>query len=219
MGLTDAWQYELAAMLCLVGCIALPEEIFEKAYGGQDLSRAEDETFHAHPDVAARLLSNIPRLETVAEMIGKQQMPDLATTEQARQGARMLHLALELDRKIYRNTDCRSAVYQLSVSGEFDGRMLHSLDNYAPTKAVFETRQLLLRELRPYMVLDEDVPALKTKLMILKEGVVLTPVWIEHMRGILPGLAGQDEYAFEVPTLSGIRKSMEGSVKAQEKKP
>src|SRR5258705_3079838 len=31
IGLRDAWQYELAAMLCLVGCIVLPDEIFEKA--------------------------------------------------------------------------------------------------------------------------------------------------------------------------------------------
>jgi response regulator RpfG family c-di-GMP phosphodiesterase len=29
MGLEDAWQYEVAAMLCLVGCVALPDEIFQ----------------------------------------------------------------------------------------------------------------------------------------------------------------------------------------------
>ena len=75
MELRDAWQYELAAMLCLVGCIVLPNELFEKAYGGQDLSPDEDRTFRAHPEVAASLLSNIPRLEVVAEMIRGQQTP------------------------------------------------------------------------------------------------------------------------------------------------
>ena len=28
----DSWQYELAAHLCLLGCIMIPNEIFEKAY-------------------------------------------------------------------------------------------------------------------------------------------------------------------------------------------
>ena len=101
MGLRDAWQYELAAMLCLVGCIVLPGELFEKAYGGQDLSPDEDQTFRAHPEVAASLLSNIPRLEVVAEMIRRQQTPDLSTMEQSREGAHMLQLALELDRSLY----------------------------------------------------------------------------------------------------------------------
>ncbi len=213
IGIADAWQYELAAMLCLVGCISLPDEIFEKAYGGQDLSREEDETFRTHPDVAARLLSNIPRLETVAEMIGKQQIPDSAM-QPARQGARMLQLALELDRKIYQNTDCRSAVGQLRSSGQFDNRMLQALGNYAPTKAVFETRQLLMRELRPYMVLDEDIVALKTKLLILKEGVVLTPVWIERLGNFARTSGLQERIRVRVPSLAGVRKSFEGSVKA-----
>jgi hypothetical protein len=213
LALPDAWQYELAAMLCLVGCIALPDEIFERAYGGQDLSAEEEETFRSHPEVAARLLANIPRLETVAEMIGKQQTPDRCTMEPAKQGARMLFLALELDRKIYRNTDCRSAVGQLRKTGQFDGRMLQALDHYAPTRAVFETRQLLIRELRPYMVLDEDISAIKTKLLILKEGVMLTPMWIERLGNFARTSGIQERIRVRVPTLSGVRKMFEVPVK------
>ena len=76
MGIKDPWQYELAATLCLVGCIALPDEVFERAYCGQDLSPDEDRMFRAHPERAARLLSNIPRLEVVAEIIRGQQGPE-----------------------------------------------------------------------------------------------------------------------------------------------
>jgi response regulator RpfG family c-di-GMP phosphodiesterase len=65
----DSWQYQLAATLCLVGCITLPEDVFERAYLGQDLSPDEDRMYRAHPERAARLLSNIPRLEPVVEMI------------------------------------------------------------------------------------------------------------------------------------------------------
>jgi CheY-like chemotaxis protein len=36
--LRDPWEYELAGTLCLLGCIALPEEVFEKAYSRLALS-------------------------------------------------------------------------------------------------------------------------------------------------------------------------------------
>ena len=32
MGLDEPWQYELAATLCLIGCVALPADAFERAF-------------------------------------------------------------------------------------------------------------------------------------------------------------------------------------------
>jgi hypothetical protein len=66
---------------------------FEKAYGGQDLSPDEDQAFRAHPNVAASLLSNIPRLEVVAEIIRRQQTPDLSTMEQCEFAASLRELS------------------------------------------------------------------------------------------------------------------------------
>src|SRR5579872_3101043 len=54
MGITDAWQYELAASLCFLGCVALPDEVFERAYSGQNLSPDEDRMFRDHPESAGR---------------------------------------------------------------------------------------------------------------------------------------------------------------------
>jgi hypothetical protein len=31
MQLADAWQYQLAANLCLVGCLTLPDRVFSNA--------------------------------------------------------------------------------------------------------------------------------------------------------------------------------------------
>ena len=66
--------------------------------------------FEAHPERAATLLSNVPRLEVVAEMIRNRQKPetDLPVAAPATQGARVLRLAIELDRKIYAGVDCRA---------------------------------------------------------------------------------------------------------------
>jgi response regulator RpfG family c-di-GMP phosphodiesterase/ribosomal protein L17 len=206
--LKEAWQYELAAMLCLVGCIVLPNEIFEKAYGGQDLSPEEDQIFRDHPESAARLLSNIPRLEAVAEMIRGQLRPDaeLSLTEPARQGAHMLHLALELDRKIYQDIDCRSAIAQLRGLGRFNGSMLDALDNYTPTKVEFEVRQLMIRELRTSMVVDEDIVTTKTKTLVFKEGMVLTYTWIERLGNFARTQGLQERIRVRIPRLANIGK-------------
>ena len=206
--LKEAWQYELAAMLCLVGCIVLPNEIFEKAYGGQDLSPEEDQIFRDHPESAARLLSNIPRLEAVAEMIRGQLRPDaeLSLTEPARQGAHMLHLALELDRKIYQDIDCRSAIAQLRGLGRFNGSMLDALDNYTPTKVEFEVRQLMIRELRASMVVDEDIVTTKTKTLVFKEGMVLTYTWIERLGNFARTQGLQERIRVRIPRLANIGK-------------
>jgi hypothetical protein len=86
--------------------------------------------FEAHPERAATLLWNVPRLEVVAEMIRNQQKPETEppVAAPATQGARVLRLAIELDRKIYAGADCRIALAWISTennSPKFrrDGRL------------------------------------------------------------------------------------------------
>src|SRR5450432_688512 len=117
MGLEYALQYEIAATLCLVGCITLPDDVFERCYAGESPSSEEEQMFRTHPGTAARQLLNIPRLEAVAEMIRHQQVPegDPPVSEPVRAGARMLHLALELDRMVVRGASFRSALEHLKM--------------------------------------------------------------------------------------------------------
>jgi hypothetical protein len=151
--------------------------------------------FRGHPDTAARQLLNIPRLEAVAEMIRHQQAPEgnPPVSEPIRAGSRMLHLALELDRRVSRGASFRSALEHLKMSpAQFDGRMLDALANYSPPPAEFELRLVPIRELRAGMVLEKDVLSSSGNLLILKEGTVLTETWIERLgnfakvRGVAP---------------------------------
>src|SRR5205085_8571804 len=73
LGFEEVWQFELAAKLCLIGCIALPIETFERAYVCESVSPDEKRMFREHPENGAQLLADIPRLENVAEMIQQQQ--------------------------------------------------------------------------------------------------------------------------------------------------
>jgi CheY-like chemotaxis protein len=184
MGLDNPWQYEIAATLCLVGCITLPDDVFERCYAGENPSSDEEQMFRTHPDTAARQLLNIPRLEAVAEMIRHQQAPEgnPSVSEPVRAGARMLHLALELDRRVSRGAPFRSVLEHLKTSpAGFDRRMLDALASYSPATKEFERRSVPIHELRAGMVLEKDVLSSSGNVIILKEGTVLTETWIERL--------------------------------------
>ncbi len=192
----DAWQYELAATLCLLGCVAVPDEVFEKAYCGQNLSPDEDRIFRAHPDRAARLLSNIPRLEAVIEIIRGQQKP----------GATVLHIALELDQRIYRGVASEAALAELKSSRRFDSRMLDALEGYTSPQAEFEARRLPIRGLRAGMVIEDDVLSKDGNLLILKAGTVLNDTWIERLENFAKTRGAHEMIGVRIPRPAVVGK-------------
>jgi CheY-like chemotaxis protein len=208
MGLGESWQYELAATLCLLGCISLPDEIFERAYCGQALSPDEDRMFRAHPESAARLLSRIPRLEVVAEIIRGQHRPEEGpgSKEESKQGALILHLALELDRRIYRGDSPSGAIAELRRLSRFDEPMLDALGSYAPAQAEFDVRRLPIRELRSGMILESDVLSTDSNLLIFKKGTTLTETWIERLVNFAKAPGLQEPVEVRVPRLAGARR-------------
>jgi CheY-like chemotaxis protein len=208
MEIGDPWQYELAATLCLVGCIAMPDEVFERAYCGQELSIEEDEMFRAHPDNTAQLLSDIPWLEVVAEIIRLQHTPDIdpGVPERSRQGVHLLQLAMELDRRIYQGVASISAIAELKSSGRFDGAMLNALQGYTPFRAEFDVRRLPIRDLRGGMVLDKDVLSKDGNLLFIKEGTVLTEIWIERLENFAKAGSACELLDVRIPRLAGARK-------------
>jgi response regulator RpfG family c-di-GMP phosphodiesterase len=213
MASADPWQYDLAARLCLVGCMALPEEVFEKAYSGGELTPDEDRMFRAHPETGAHLLSNIPRLEVVAEMIRRQQHPESepSTIKQINQGAYMLHLALELDQRVYRGIAPQSALAQLRMSDRFDPRLLDALHDYSPKQSEFEVQRLPIRKLHTGMVLNEDIRSLDGNLIILRGGTALTRTWIERLENFEKVRGVQETASVRIPMQLAIGKSAQAA--------
>lgn len=70
--LPNTWQIELAVMLSHVGYIPAPSGILHKILIGAQLSSTEQQLLSDHMIKASRLLANVPRLEAVAEIVGKQ---------------------------------------------------------------------------------------------------------------------------------------------------
>ena len=61
--LSNAWQFEVAALLSQIGCITMDPGNLDRVYIGEELSEEEKKMFAAHPAAGHDLLLHIPRLE------------------------------------------------------------------------------------------------------------------------------------------------------------
>ena len=104
VGAENAWEIHLAAMLAPVGYVTLPPETVLKSRAGEMLSVAEEKLVTSVPDIAAKLLANIPRLEGVSKIVRYQQKhfdgagfpPDAVKGEAIPFGARLLKILMDM---------------------------------------------------------------------------------------------------------------------------
>ncbi len=206
--LPDAWQYELAGTLCLIGCITLPSDAFEHAYVGEKPSVEELQMYHAHPDVGFRLLSRIPRLENVAEMIRLQQTEtsNWASNDIAERGSRMLKTAQELDRRTLRDTPFQTACNQLrSAPGKYPSALLDALKEYSPSRIHFEVKRLPAPQLLPGMILEDDVVTIDG-MTVISKGTTLTVTLIERVRNFARTQGVRDPIQVRAPQGSYVEE-------------
>jgi response regulator RpfG family c-di-GMP phosphodiesterase len=186
--LTNGWQYELAAMLSQIGCIALPPDILEKVDNSQPLSRQELEMFTGHPAVGRSLLANIPRLELISRMIEAQQDRYVLSTGPSQHqdpgilGGQMLRVALDVDRLTSQGISLRSALMELRRRGdEHDPALLAALDRSEDSGRGSTVRSVSVQELAVGMVLGESIYAANGLLLVAKGQEVTRPL-LERLR-------------------------------------
>ena len=63
------WELELAALLSPIGCVTVPPSLLNKKRAGEPLSEQEIDVLDRMPEFASQLVSKIPRLEAVAQII------------------------------------------------------------------------------------------------------------------------------------------------------
>ena len=69
LALEQAWSLKLAALLSPIGQLAIPAPVLEKYRNGRKLSDVEREILASAPETTRDLISNIPRLKDVAEIV------------------------------------------------------------------------------------------------------------------------------------------------------
>lgn len=196
-GVKERWPVEMAAMLSQIGCVTLPPEVLDKLYHGNPVTAEEREMIDRVPKVTVQLLSHIPRLDPVLNILryqskqynGAGSPEDHLHGEALPWGARALKLIFDLDLLETQNVPGAEALEILrNRPGWYDPAMLTALaEAYGEAGHQGEIQEVTLRELRPGMAFAEDVKTLRGLLLIAR-GQEVTPGLMERIMNFSPGL-------------------------------
>ena len=164
--LKDLWRYDIATMLSQLGTLILPPGTLEDLARGSELDGEKQQMYEMHPVIAQSLIAKLPRLESIAEMIGYQLKGfdgsgtprDALKEENIPLGARILKIALDYDLALQREKTPQKAFLSVEKRGDaYDPELLYYLEGMLGTEARYEVKKLPLNELRPGMLLHEDI--------------------------------------------------------------
>lgn len=172
--LFPAWQYELSACMSQLGCITLPSDILHKVHSGLPLDDEEWQTYKKHPATASRMISQIPRLEKVSEIIYHQltEYEDFGEDieDDVALGAQILKASIEYDLLRQQDVNHTQALRKLRrKKGWYNPAILDSIAAFKPSERKVEIKNVRFSGIVAGMVADEDVVAKNGTLLIPKD--------------------------------------------------
>jgi len=187
------WQSEIAAMLAQMGWVTLPGETAKKLYHGGALTAAEQAMADKLASMTGQLVSDIPRLEYVREILryqdkhfdGEGPPANGNSGEAIPWGSRALKAASDFDVLESQGYSAEKALEIMRArAGWYDPAMLEAISRVRNHHSR-ETRilHLPLRALRPGMVLTEDVTA-RSGTVLFARGQEATPSLVERIKNL-----------------------------------
>jgi response regulator RpfG family c-di-GMP phosphodiesterase len=176
LSLEDSWHYDLAAMLCQLGYISLPDELVQKVAQSEELNLEEKQQYKSHPAMGARLLKHIPRLEVVADMVERQNdivakiefQGKLSNENKAILGGQILRVAIAYEQLISQGMDEQAAIDELKDKpDEYDPILVETLKLGSQNRKV-EVMTLAIDQLKPGLILDQPIKTQAGTLLVAK---------------------------------------------------
>ncbi len=133
LGLSNAWEVELAGALCRIGCVTIPPEVLDQWMKGKILDPDQQRMVDSVARVGNHLLRNIPRLEKIAEGILYQSSPytskNIFTKEKSGKDipliGRILKIVIDYDRFYSIDHQNKSAFNRMqNLAHEYDPEYL-----------------------------------------------------------------------------------------------
>jgi len=182
-----AWKYEIAALVSQVGCINIDDAILSKAYAGQSLNDDENAHYGAHIGLSAQIVADIPRLESVAEMIRSQDLRDgrrdskKSLPADVALGADLLNLARLVD-VATRSGESRSSVCErIQHKSWLPKAWIAAVAGYNPRPTGRVSLSVRARELKVGMVFEQDVLS-SVGAVLITAGHEATALVIQRLR-------------------------------------
>lgn len=201
LGVVAGWQLEVAALLSQVGHVVLPVATTEKLHASQRLSDEEAVQVARVPGVISQLISAVPRLETVREILSRIARESRPTSSAhpalVEHGAAILQIAIDLDRLEGEGRTRREAVAVLRERvGRYDDEILAKLarKREEPKPA----REVSVAALHPGMVLGQDA-RLRDGTLVISRGAPVTATVLEKVRALGEGALREPIYLVAHP--------------------
>jgi len=204
----DVWKFELAAMLSQIGCVILPAEALKKLSQGKNLTGEEVQLFDMHPMIASDLITNIPRMQKIAEMIRYQEKhfdgtgnpKDKRREKDIPLGARILKVALDFDLMEAKSVFKRKAIGALkSRSGWYDPLILEVFEEIIDDETMYIEREVMFAELKTDMILGEDIRTYNGRILITR-GQEISPIMINRLNNISKSAGIQEPIKILIPS-------------------
>jgi response regulator RpfG family c-di-GMP phosphodiesterase len=194
--LSERWQVEVAAMLSQLATFTLPPETLEKVYYGAALSQDEQAMLDRSPDVTEQLLSHVPRLELVREILASYTKPYKKadkvelTHDQAKlqRLSQILRVAVDFDTLEAQGLSSGIALTTLKGrADQYEPQVLAAfLGMHGQRREGDKIRDISVAALRSGMVLAADVK-MATGTLFVARGYEVTPAFLERIRNFRPG--------------------------------
>ncbi len=175
--LPDAWQYEVAALLSQIGSVTVPSEILEKFFLNKKMSEQEIKMLNSIPATGHRLITQIPRMSIVADIIANQQLKydkkyssidDITTPELI--GGYILKISSDFVVHLSKNFAYTEACKELVKHKEnYHPVLLNLIQKIPPPRKSKQTAMVPVRKLIAGMTLEDDVRT-KRGVLLAKKG-------------------------------------------------
>lgn len=199
LGAPMTWDLEIAVMLAHLGLVSVPRSVLDKLDRGAPLSEAESQALDRAPEVSARLVAGVSRLEPVHHAIacsrlrhdGQGSPAGAPVGGEIPLASRLLRLATDLERATTGGLAEDDALMLLRRDeGAYDPALLEAAAR--GSRATARNLQLVkVPELRRGMTVAADITSVSGALLIGR-GSPITAGVVERLRnheenGSLPG--------------------------------
>ncbi len=136
LGIKNLWEIEIALMLAPIGAVAVPDTVMEKKLSGKILSESEAQIYNSIPTVGSSIISKIPRLEKVSQIVMYQFHDFPSETDNKIQDqefdirtlANLIRSVNEITALLRKNTPPIDALHLLQESKSFSPDVLRALE-------------------------------------------------------------------------------------------
>lgn len=189
--LEEMWKFELAGMLSHIGCFPLSDDALVDVLSGRSSNKHDLEIFRTHPELGSKLISKIPRLKSVSQILARQSedLGEEPLESDDITGAQLIKIVSYYIEEQYKGRSNSQIIEFMKQSHKsFKLKYVLELEKLLKGTKTQESKHIPVTSLQIGMILSKPIYTKENK-VILETNTLLNNAIIEHLK--LLARAGQ----------------------------